>query len=115
MTRKAAARAFIPYLWMYICLFYLLPLPSVLDTHSANSTLLTYALFIVNPVIVFLGYFMFGLKAGFHWWAPLVTGILFFPTVYIYYNQTALVYTLIYLGLAWVGIICGNSTRKNAN
>lgn len=115
MTRKAAARAFIPYLWMYIGLFYLLPLPSVLDSHVANGTLLTYALFIVNPIIVFFGYFMFGLKAGFHWWSPLVTGGLFFPTVYIYYNPTALVYTLIYLGLACIGQVCGNSTRKNAD
>lgn len=113
MTRKAAAKAFIPYLWMYIALFYLLPLPSLIDAHAANEELLKYALFMVNPIIVFLGYFLYGIKAGFQWWAPIATVVLFLPTVFFYYNYTALVYTLIYLGLAVMGMVCGNSTRKN--
>lgn len=113
MSTKGALKAFVPYFWGFVLLFYGLPLPSLLDAHASNEQLLRHCLFIIDPLVVFLSVFMFGLKAGFRWWAPLIIGALFMPTVFLYYNYTALFYALAYVFLSYIGVWCGHATRNS--
>lgn len=42
---------------------------------------------------------------------PIVIAILFIPSVYIYYNETALVHSIWYLVISAIGILLGALTR----
>ena len=43
---------------------------------------------------------------------PIVVSILFIPTIWIYYNESAFVHSLWYLIVSFVGIILGSIIRK---
>lgn len=43
---------------------------------------------------------------------PILISVLFIPSVYIYYNDSALVHTLWYFVLSTIGMICGMIVRK---
>ncbi len=43
---------------------------------------------------------------------PIVTAILFLPSVYIYYNETAFVHSVWYLAIATFGLLAGMAFRK---
>ena len=68
---------------------------------------------IVNPLVSIgtgLGY---GIKFGFRWYFPLVAGALFVPAVYLFYNESALVYAVIDAGFAAIGSWIGWIVYKN--
>lgn len=77
--------------------YYLLPF-LIIDTGSAMFMLL-----IVMPLIVLITSFICGLKNGFHIWYAVIVGLLFIPTIYLHYNESAWIYTLIFGALALTG------------
>ena len=46
---------------------------------------------------------------------PIVVSILFIPSIYIYYNETAFVHSLWYLVVSSVGIVLGTIVEKTSN
>lgn len=104
-------------MWLYLLiiaiLFYVFPL--VID----NFIVAILLLLVFFPVACFLCSFLYGLKYSFTIVFPISISILFLPTVYIYYNNSALVYTLIYGIISLLAMIIGkgvsNYDRKRKN
>ncbi|RHO52703.1 hypothetical protein DW094_13835 [Ruminococcaceae bacterium AM07-15] len=87
--------------WLYIALllfdFYLLPL-LIKDTGSG-----IFLLLLIMPLLVFLGAVLYGLGYGLHWLLPLAATILFVPSMFLFYNESAWVYGVIYGAVAAAG------------
>lgn len=90
----------IPYLLVLLAAFYGLPL---LGLQSAGVMMIL--LLILCPTICLFTALLFSFRNGFRWYFPLAAGLLFLPTVWIYYNSSALVYPLLYAAIALLG--CG--------
>lgn len=91
----------IPYLLVNVAAFYLLPM-IIQDTGSAMAVLL-FAL----PFLCFLTSIVFGIKNRFNWVYPLVVALLFAPTIFIFYNESAVVYIAAYGVIALAGNLIG--------
>lgn len=96
----------LPYITVIFIAFYLIPL-LIKDTGSAMTILL-----ILIPMICFISSFINGKKLGFNWLYLIIISILFIPTVYIFYNSSALIYLVIYLIVSLVGMYLGNMIKK---
>ena len=62
------------------------------------------------PAVIFICSFIYGVRNRFQWAYsiyPVAVSILFFPTIFIYYNSTALVYTVIFGAIALAGSLVG--------
>lgn len=81
--------------------FYVLPL-LMKDTGSAMLLLL-----FVMPLICLVTAVLYGLKNGFRIWFGLLTALLFVPSIFIFYNETAWVYMLVFGALAVLGNAVG--------
>ncbi|MCC5911289.1 MAG: hypothetical protein JJT76_12700 [Clostridiaceae bacterium] len=93
----------LPYLIVTAIAFYLLPLLGR-DTGSFMLILL-----IAVPLICFTAALLHGARSGFKLFYPLIVASLFIPTIFIYYNSTAWIYTVIYAAIALVGTTIGSS------
>lgn len=94
------------YILFLSCIFYLLP-PMIINTSMAMLILL-----VVTPLLTFLLVLYYGLKQGFSLWLILLTGLLFVPTIFIFYNDSALIYVLLYTGIALIGNGIGSLFAK---
>lgn len=70
----------------------------IIDTGSAMFIML-----IVIPVICFITSICYGIKNGFDIWYVLIVTIMFIPSILIFYNLTAWIYTIIYGIIAFLG------------
>ena len=43
---------------------------------------------------------------------PMATAIIFVPTIYIYYNESATVYSVFYLVISIIGLVIGTVSKK---
>jgi len=84
---------------------YLFPL-TIRDTGSAMNCLL-----IEIPAAVLLIGMWLGIKQGFYWQYALGAALLFIPTVWLYYNISALGYAPAYGVMALVGNLLGSGLR----
>lgn len=91
----------IPYLLILAIDFYVLPL-FIKDTGSGIIMLL-----IIMPLICLINAVVYGIKQGFHMQIALFAGILFIPSIFIYYNSSAWVYALGYAFMALLGNTAG--------
>jgi FtsH-binding integral membrane protein len=96
----------LPYLIATIIAFYLLPLFGR-DTGSFMIILL-----IAIPLLCFISALSYGYKRGFDIIYSVIVGLLFIPTIFIYYNSTALIYIFIYAVIALIGSIIGTLVNK---
>lgn len=86
----------VPFLAMTAAAFYLLPLV-VKDTGSNMFVLLS-----VLPIVVLVCALLYGMKHGFHLLYAVIVGLLFLPTLLVFFNESALIYAGIY-GLIALG------------
>lgn len=91
----------IPYLIVNAIAFYLLP-NLISDTGTAMFILL-----IIIPLTCFLTGIVIGLKNRFKWYYPILVGLLFIPSVFISYNESALIYAPIYAVISSLGAFLG--------
>ena len=91
----------LPYLLVIAFGFYLLPL-LIRDTGSAMAVLLA-----VFPLLCFFAALLAGRSYGFYFSIPLLTALLFAPTIWIYYNESAWIYCAIYGAIALLGNAAG--------
>lgn len=91
-------------IFIYVCLiinFYILP-TLIKDTGTAMIMLL-----VVIPMITLFISIYYGKKNGFDIWYVISVGILFFPSIFIFYNSSALIYVIVYTIIALIGNFVG--------
>lgn len=101
----------LPYLIVTAMAFYFLPLLGR-DTGSFMLILL-----VAMPLVCFIVSLLYGFKEGFKLVYPVIVATLFIPTIFIYYNSTAWIYSVIYAGIAIIGSRIGShiTYKKNRN
>lgn len=77
-----------------------------------NMILGIMLLLIINPLICFICSYLNGSKNPFQLVIPIFICIAFIPSVFIFYNSTALFYTLIYGILSLIGMYIGSHKLK---
>ena len=97
----------LPALFVLFMFFYLLPFFGQ-DTGSFMVILL-----LITPAACLVVSLYQGYRTGFHIAFPLLAGILFAPTLVLYYNYTAWVYILIYALIATAGMALGSAFHKH--
>lgn len=86
--------------------FYILPL-LIKDTGSGMLILL-----IGIPIICFIVSFIYGIKNSFNWLFSIFIMMLFVPSIFIYYNESASVYIIIYGVISIIAQFIGNMLRN---
>lgn len=86
--------------------FYLIPL-LIQDTGTAMVIML-----VIIPWICLIISIFYGIKNGFDFWYVLIVAILFLPSIFIFYNSSAWVYTIAYALFALVGNLIALPFRK---
>ena len=104
MKKKLAV--LIPYAIVLAINFYLLPL-LVKNTGIAMLMMLC-----IIPLITFVCSIVYGVRQGFDLLLPITAVLLFAPTIFIFYNESAWVYVIIYGGIALVGNAIGRIFYK---
>ncbi len=98
---------FLPYIIILILNFYALP------NFASNTAMAAIIMLFVIPFIVFLSAIIHGLYNNFSFVFPIITMILFTPSIFIYYNPSAFVYIIIYGIIAIIGSGIGSIFYKN--
>lgn len=104
MERKTM-RFYSFYLLMFLIEF-LLPL-LIRDTGSGMFVLL-----VLVPVSVLVISGLFAMMYGFQWIFPLFTAALWIPVVFLYMNESAMIYLWIYGGITLLGQGVGHHMRR---
>ena len=94
-------KGMIPYLGGIVATFYLLPL-CMRNTGGAMLILL-----FAMPVLCLAISFAYGRKRGFRPLYPLAVSLCFLPSIWIFYNESALIYVAVYGALALLGSFLG--------
>lgn len=95
-----------PYLIINFFVFYLSPL-LIRDTGGGMFVLLMEI-----PVLCFIISLVYGIKNRFDFWYPLLTTLLFLPTIFIFYNESALIYVVWYGMDEVIGSLLGGTIVK---
>lgn len=95
----------LPYLMVNIICFYLLTL-LMKDTGSAMFILL-----FVIPVITFVNAIICGSKTSFDLLYPILVMVIFAPSIFIFYNESANIYIFIYGAISLMGLFVGSRLR----
>ena len=94
--------------------FYILPfIANNLIANDFGKTVLIFLLLVVSPLISLIGGVCFTQKKMSDWYFPLIVVGLFIPSIYVYYNDTALVYSLLYFIMAIIGIVIGKIFKSD--
>ena len=91
----------VPFLAGILATFYLMPL-FMKNTAGAMMVLL-----FAMPVLCLGISFAYGRRRGFHWIYPLAVSLCFLPSIWIFYNESALIYAAVYGALALLGSFLG--------
>lgn len=79
----------------------------------SNMILGLMVLLIVNPLICFICSYFYGLKNSFQLAIPIFICLSFIPSVFIFYNSSALFYIFIYGILSLIGMYIGSRNQKD--
>lgn len=97
MVFLSACKQMLPYLAVCGAAFYGLPLL------GEDTGYFIVLLLIILPLLCLTAGILYGYFSGFHPALPLFVTLLFLPTVYLYYNTTALAYACAFLFITFVG------------
>ena len=95
-------RRMLPYWLVIIFAFYVLPL-FIRDTGSSMSIVL-----IGIPMFCFIVSFVYGIKNSFNCLFSLLVMLLFAPTVFIFYNESASIYIMVHGIISIIGNFIGS-------
>lgn len=98
----------LPYLLVILLGFYWLPL-LIVDTGSAMMLLL-----VIIPLICFLCSCVYGARHSFNFFYAMIVAVLFIPSIFIFYNTTAWVYSLGYGIISLIGNLVGALFYRSA-
>ena len=88
-----------------LIVFYLLPLTAGPADTMGLIVLIILSTFILSLILGIIS------KEKTKYLYPIIISILFIPTVFIYYNDTALIYILWYLVDSYIGLLIGSIIR----
>ena len=94
------------YLIVITLAFYVLP-AFINDTGTG-----IFFLIILTPIICFVTSIIYGIRHSFNLIFLLIIMALFIPTIFIFYNESAAVYVLIYGIIAAIGNLLGSLIKK---
>jgi len=94
-------------LGMGAALFYLIPAIALLLASEVSMGLTVALLLLINPLFFLAIAIIYSLLRGFRWLLPLALTALFAPSIFLFYNESAAVYILLYGGLALIGSLAG--------
>ena len=97
------------YLIVITLAFYVLP-AFINDTGTG-----IFFLIILTPIICFVTSIIYGIRHSFNLIFLLIIMALFIPTIFIFYNESAAVYVLIYGINAVIGNLLGSLIKKMSN
>ena len=89
-----------------ILMFYVYPLLGDMDDPFGMIAMMLIITFILSLIIGVT------LKHKIKYLYPVIISVLFIPTVFIYYNESALVHSLWYLVVSYIGIGIGSLISK---
>jgi hypothetical protein len=89
-----------------LTVFYILPLFAGPTDIMGLVLVMLFSTFVLSLVC---GVFVKKKRKVFY---PVITAILFLPSVFLYYNESALVHALWYLTIACIGIVIGTMLRR---
>jgi len=89
-----------------VVVFYLLPLLS----NSTGSFIVL--LVFVFPSIIGMASLFYGIKNRLDFYFPLLVGILFIPSIFIYFNSPAWVYAIVYSLSSLFGVYIGGKIKS---
>lgn len=64
-------------------------------------------LWIINPIIAFVAGVYTTLKGRFEIWFSVVIGVLYLPIMFLFYNDSVLIFVVIYIIAAFIGAMLG--------
>ena len=88
-----------------LIVFYLLPLTAGPADTMGLIVLIILSTFLLSLILGIIS------KEKIKYLYPIIISILFIPTVFIYYNDTALIYILWYLVDSYIGLLIGSIIR----
>lgn len=95
-----------PYVLTCTIFFYLLPLIG----NSTGSFMVI--LLVIIPFVCFLTSFIYALNHGWDIILSITIGILFVPSIFIYYNSSAWIYIVIYSAISSLGLFIGKTIKQ---
>jgi len=102
------------YILIFLVLFYAVPtafwLPDLTDTFwtsFAASMLILY-----NPAPILAISAVYGFRHGFKWYFLLFVPVLFIPSIFLFYNESALIYAAYYEFFCLAGLGLGVLLRR---
>lgn len=103
----------LPYLLTFIILFYVIPLTYKLNVPKELAITM---LLLDNPVVSLATSAVYGFKHKFKWYYLLFEPVLFIPSAYLFYNDSAIIYAALYeifclIGLG-LGVIIGRGKSR---
>lgn len=94
-------------LFMGLVLFYGLPLIAKIIPSDFGLLFFIMLLLILNPIYSFASSLLYTRSNGIKWYIPALIGILFTPTVFIFYNDSAGIYIIAYVVISIIGSVIG--------
>lgn len=108
----AKFRPLMPYLFITEIVYYIVPMVAIVLN---IFELLVFSMVVLFPIVTFVCALMSAKKYGFSWIYTITISVLFIPTVFIYYNLSALVYLLMYATASILGNMIGDFIKKKKN
>ncbi|HEX5597016.1 MAG TPA: hypothetical protein VFX61_13525 [Micromonosporaceae bacterium] len=102
---------YITFIAVCVALYYLVPLVDRLYPPEAKIGLVLLVL--VNALVVLILTAVYSAMTRPAWPFPLLAAVLFIPSIYIYYNDSALIYAVFYLIVGAVGLGIGLAIRAS--
>ncbi len=98
------------WIWLVVgvVVFYGLPLLGKAVPADAGMMYSVVVLLLLGPAYSLVGSILLAWKNGFRWYLPIVVGVLFAPTLFIFYNASAWPYLLAYVFLSLMGDFSGH-------
>lgn len=94
---KQKLRTLAPYLVLLGADFYLTPLL------IRDAGMMILMMLCMMPLVALIAAVVYGVRNGFNILLPVLAGLLFLPTVWIYYNSSAWIYAVVYAILVLAG------------
>lgn len=100
-------KSMLPYVGVTAAAFYLLP------AVMKNTGVAMVSMLAIMPLLCFVMAAMFGRKYGFCVWYGVLIGLLFVPSLFLFYNASAWVYAPVYGLIALVGNLLGKMAASS--
>lgn len=98
-----------PYLFITELFYYLAPFIAIA---IGDLMIMAILLLVVFPVVTFICAFICSQKHGYSWIYTIVAAVLFIPTVFMFYNSSALIYVTMYAIASILGNMLGDLLGK---